>query len=150
MCSSCDSQQPAEEGDSTPAKAAPRAAFKFNSVGSQFKKQLGELMSQLLTMEPHYVRCVKPNGLNQPGLFENSNALHQLRCGGESNCVHTLLDRLTAQQHACAGVVASNSSRHAPHCGRVLTVCALTCCCCRCAGGCAHQLCRLPQQAALP
>jgi hypothetical protein len=51
-------------------------------VGSQFKKQLGELMSQLHTMEPHYVRCVKPNGLNKPGLFENSNALHQLRCGG--------------------------------------------------------------------
>jgi myosin-5 len=70
------------EGADTPAKSAPRAAFKFNSVGSQFKKQLGELMSQLHTMEPHYVRCVKPNGLNKPGLFENSNALHQLRCGG--------------------------------------------------------------------
>jgi myosin-5 len=72
------------EGSDTPAKAAPRAAFKFNSVGSQFKKQLGELMAQLHTMEPHYVRCVKPNGLNKPGLFENSNALHQLRCGGAS------------------------------------------------------------------
>jgi len=61
---------------------APRAAFKFNSVGSQFKRQLGELMGQLHTMEPHYVRCVKPNSLNTPGLFENSNVLHQLRCGG--------------------------------------------------------------------
>lgn len=78
----CCHMQVPEDGDGTPAKAAPRAAFKFNSVGSQFKKQLGELMSQLLTMEPHYVRCVKPNGLNQPGLFENTNALHQLRCGG--------------------------------------------------------------------
>jgi myosin V len=39
-------------------------------------------MAQLHTMEPHYVRCVKPNGANAPGLFENSNALHQLRCGG--------------------------------------------------------------------
>lgn len=65
-------------------KMAPRSAFKFSSVGSQFKKQLGDLMSQLHTMEPHYVRCVKPNGLNRPGLFENSNALHQLRCGGRS------------------------------------------------------------------
>jgi myosin-5 len=75
--------QVAEDADgNTPAKAAPRAAFKFNSVGSQFKRQLGELMAQLHTMEPHYVRCVKPNGLNRPGLFENSNALHQLRCGG--------------------------------------------------------------------
>lgn len=83
-CPHCCVPQVPEDGDGTPAKAAaPRAAFKFNSVGSQFKKQLGELMSQLLTMEPHYVRCVKPNSLNQPGLFENSNALHQLRCGGE-------------------------------------------------------------------
>lgn len=65
-------------------KIAPRSAFKFSSVGSQFKKQLGDLMSQLHTMEPHYVRCVKPNGLNTPGLFENSNALHQLRCGGKA------------------------------------------------------------------
>jgi hypothetical protein len=89
-----------DDGDGTPAKAAaPRAAFKFNSVGSQFKKQLGELMSQLLTMEPHYVRCVKPNSLNQPGLFENSNALHQLRCGGETvgaAAVHRLYQHLLA------------------------------------------------------
>lgn len=96
----CFMQAP-EDGDGTPAKAAPRAAFKFNSVGSQFKKQLGELMSQLLTMEPHYVRCVKPNGLNQPGLFENANALHQLRCGGECSCrlvlpSSRLLQRLSA------------------------------------------------------
>eukprot|EP00879_Flechtneria_rotunda_P010956 GHRR01011448.1.p1 GENE.GHRR01011448.1~~GHRR01011448.1.p1 ORF type:complete len:975 (+),score=342.76 GHRR01011448.1:784-3708(+) len=69
-------------GDGSAKSSAPRTAFKFNSVGSQFKKQLGELMGQLHTMEPHYVRCVKPNGLNQPGLFESSNVLHQLRCGG--------------------------------------------------------------------
>ena len=58
-------------------------AFKFNSVGSQFKKQLGELMTQLHAMEPHYIRCIKPNSINAPGNFENTNVLHQLRCGGE-------------------------------------------------------------------
>ena len=57
-------------------------AFKFNSVGSQFKKQLGELMTQLHSMEPHYIRCIKPNSVNAPGNFENKNVLHQLRCGG--------------------------------------------------------------------
>lgn len=56
--------------------------FKFNSVGSQFKKQLAELMTQLHAMEPHYIRCIKPNSLNAPGNFENKNVLHQLRCGG--------------------------------------------------------------------
>ncbi|KAG1657561.1 hypothetical protein FOA52_006761 [Chlamydomonas sp. UWO 241] len=59
-----------------------RQAFKFNSVGSQFKKQLGELMTKLHAVEPHYVRCIKPNGANVPARFEASNALHQLRCGG--------------------------------------------------------------------
>ncbi|MEW5300071.1 MAG: hypothetical protein WDW36_003028 [Sanguina aurantia] len=57
-------------------------AFKFNSVGSQFKRQLSDLMTQLHTMEPHYIRCIKPNSLNKPSVFENKNALHQLRCGG--------------------------------------------------------------------
>lgn len=56
--------------------------FKFNSVGSQFKKQLAELMTQLHTMEPHYIRCIKPNSFNKSMLFENTNVLHQLRCGG--------------------------------------------------------------------
>jgi len=59
-----------------------KAAFKFSSVGSQFKKQLAELMSSLHTMSPHYIRCIKPNALNKPLLFENAYNLHQLRCGG--------------------------------------------------------------------
>ncbi|GBG00632.1 myosin [Raphidocelis subcapitata] len=75
------------EGDATSADgaAAPAkrfAAFKFNSVGSQFKRQLGELMTLLARMEPHYIRCIKPNSANAPALFENANVLHQLRCGG--------------------------------------------------------------------
>eukprot|EP00775_Hariotina_reticulata_P007220 gene7220-7433_t len=74
--------EPASDSGDGSRAMAPRAAFKFNSVGSQFKRQLGELMAQLHTMEPHYVRCVKPNSFNRPGLFENSNVLHQLRCGG--------------------------------------------------------------------
>lgn len=59
-----------------------KAAFKFSSVGSQFKKQLSELMTTLHTMSPHYIRCIKPNSYNKPLLFENAYNLHQLRCGG--------------------------------------------------------------------
>eukprot|EP00976_Prorocentrum_cordatum_P117607 1196334-Prorocentrum_minimum.AAC.7 len=36
----------------------------------------------LNTTEPHYVRCIKPNNLNKPCIFEKANVLHQLRCGG--------------------------------------------------------------------
>ncbi|XP_042013386.1 myosin-11-like isoform X1 [Salvia splendens] len=55
---------------------------KFSSIGSRFKLQLQQLMDTLNTTEPHYIRCVKPNNLLKPGIFENINIMQQLRCGG--------------------------------------------------------------------
>ncbi|XP_043705630.1 myosin-6-like isoform X1 [Telopea speciosissima] len=55
---------------------------KFSSIGSRFKQQLQALVETLSATEPHYIRCVKPNNLLKPAIFENSNALQQLRCGG--------------------------------------------------------------------
>jgi myosin-5 len=62
--------------------AAAAAGYKFSSVGAQFKRQLGELMEALRAMEPHYIRCIKPNGRNRPADFEPRGVLQQLRCGG--------------------------------------------------------------------
>ncbi|GAB4821968.1 hypothetical protein N2152v2_009014 [Parachlorella kessleri] len=61
---------------------AMQSSYKFSSVGSRFKKQLAELMEALRRMEPHYIRCIKPNSYNRPMDFENLNVLLQLRCGG--------------------------------------------------------------------
>ncbi|XP_028075342.1 myosin-12-like isoform X1 [Camellia sinensis] len=55
---------------------------KFSSIGTRFKQQLQSLMETLSTTEPHYIRCVKPNTVLKPGIFENPNVLNQLRCGG--------------------------------------------------------------------
>ncbi|CAA7050109.1 unnamed protein product [Microthlaspi erraticum] len=55
---------------------------KFSSISSQFKQQLVTLLETLSTTEPHYIRCVKPNNLLKPLIFENQNVLQQLRCGG--------------------------------------------------------------------
>lgn len=46
--------------------------YKFSSVGSRFKRQLGELMEALHRMEPHYIRCIKPNSFNRslPGSLQ--------------------------------------------------------------------------------
>ncbi|KAM2004733.1 hypothetical protein ACFX15_028150 [Malus domestica] len=55
---------------------------KFSSIGTRFKQQLQALMETLSTTEPHYIRCVKPNTVLKPGIFENANVLNQLRCGG--------------------------------------------------------------------
>ncbi|XP_062149506.1 myosin-6-like [Alnus glutinosa] len=54
---------------------------KFSSIGSRFKQQLQSLFETLRTTEPHYIRCVKPNNLLKPSIFENENVLQQLRCG---------------------------------------------------------------------
>ncbi|RHN80100.1 putative myosin ATPase [Medicago truncatula] len=55
---------------------------KFSSIGSRFKLQLKHLMEALNLTEPHYIRCVKPNNLLKPGIFENMNVMQQLRSGG--------------------------------------------------------------------
>ncbi|CAN6547645.1 unnamed protein product [Malus baccata var. baccata] len=55
---------------------------KFSSIGSQFKQQLQSLLETLSAIEPHYIRCVKPNNQLKPAIFENSAVLQQLCCGG--------------------------------------------------------------------
>ncbi|XP_044391911.1 myosin-6 isoform X1 [Triticum aestivum] len=55
---------------------------KFTSIGSSFKQQLQSLLETLSATEPHYIRCIKPNNVLKPEIFENSNVLQQLRCGG--------------------------------------------------------------------
>ncbi|KAJ4722846.1 Myosin [Melia azedarach] len=55
---------------------------KFSSIGSRFKQQLQALLETMSATEPHYIRCVKPNNVLKPAIFENQNVLQQLRCGG--------------------------------------------------------------------
>ncbi|KAA8527842.1 hypothetical protein F0562_035289 [Nyssa sinensis] len=55
---------------------------KFSSIGSRCKQQLQALLETLSATEPHYIRCVKPNNLLKPAIFENYNVLQQLQCGG--------------------------------------------------------------------
>ena len=38
-------------------------------------------METLSATEPHYIRCVKPNNVLKPAIFENFNVIQQLRCG---------------------------------------------------------------------
>lgn len=45
------------------------------------QQQLQQLLETLSSTEPHYIRCVKPNNLLKPAIFENKNVLQQLRCG---------------------------------------------------------------------
>ncbi|CAL5343097.1 unnamed protein product [Camellia sinensis] len=65
-----------------PIREENTKSSKFSSIGSRFKLQLQQLMETLNATEPHYIRCVKPNNLLKPAVFENANVMQQLRCGG--------------------------------------------------------------------
>lgn len=54
--------------------------YRFH-VCASLQQQLVSLLEILNTTEPHYIRCIKPNNLLKPGIFENQNVLQQLRCG---------------------------------------------------------------------
>jgi len=75
---------PADQESSTSSSSSSgvQSSFKFSSVSSRFSKQLNELMSTLHDMEPHYIRCIKPNKSSVPMEFEVPGVLQQLRCGG--------------------------------------------------------------------
>eukprot|EP01018_Ginkgo_biloba_P035677 Gb_06924 [translate_table: standard] len=52
------------------------------SVASKFKGQLFRLLQRLENTSPHFIRCIKPNGLQLPGVCEQDLVLQQLRCCG--------------------------------------------------------------------
>ncbi|CAM0882392.1 unnamed protein product [Alopecurus aequalis] len=65
-----------------PASEENTKSSKSSSIATRFKMQLHELMETLSSTEPHYIRCVKPNNVLKPAIFENTNVLQQLRCSG--------------------------------------------------------------------
>lgn len=52
------------------------------SVATKFKGQLFQLMQRLESTTPHFIRCIKPNNFQSPGLYEQGLVLQQLRCCG--------------------------------------------------------------------
>ncbi|KAM9357499.1 unconventional myosin-Va [Symphorus nematophorus] len=52
------------------------------TVGFQFRQSLQMLMDTLNSTTPHYVRCIKPNDLKEPFLFDPRRTVQQLRACG--------------------------------------------------------------------
>lgn len=52
------------------------------SVVTKFKGQLFQLMQRLESTTPHFIRCIKPNNVQSPGMYEQGLVLQQLRCCG--------------------------------------------------------------------
>ncbi|XP_034129176.1 myosin heavy chain, muscle isoform X2 [Drosophila guanche] len=54
----------------------------FATVSSAYKEQLNSLMAILRSTQPHFVRCIIPNEMKQPGLVDAHLVMHQLTCNG--------------------------------------------------------------------
>jgi myosin heavy subunit len=52
------------------------------TLGAQFAGQLAALMATLSAAEPHYIRCIKPNHVKQPQLFDTPMILRQMTYAG--------------------------------------------------------------------
>ncbi|CAL8085899.1 unnamed protein product [Calicophoron daubneyi] len=52
------------------------------TLGLQFKRSLDSLMRTLQGCQPFFVRCIKPNDMKRPGLFDRELCVRQLRYSG--------------------------------------------------------------------
>ncbi|WOL04874.1 myosin-1-like [Canna indica] len=60
----------------------PSSDLRKQSVVAKFKGQLFKLMQRLESTSPHFIRCIKPNNKQLPGMYEHDLVLQQLRwCG---------------------------------------------------------------------
>ncbi|XDA85454.1 hypothetical protein R6Z07F_015230 [Ovis aries] len=49
------------------------------TVGTQFKNSLGSLLEILISKEPSYIRCIKPNERKEPSKFDDFLIRHQVK-----------------------------------------------------------------------
>ncbi|XP_065353756.1 myosin heavy chain, muscle isoform X18 [Cloeon dipterum] len=54
----------------------------FQTVSALYREQLNNLMTTLKSTQPHFVRCIIPNEMKQPGVIDSHLVMHQLTCNG--------------------------------------------------------------------
>ncbi|KAG7196144.1 uncharacterized protein KQ657_000156 [Scheffersomyces spartinae] len=64
----------------SPRKKA--SSNKLRTASQRHREQLVDLMDQLGSTEPHFVRCILPNLQKKPHKFDKPLVLNQLRCNG--------------------------------------------------------------------
>ncbi|XP_041478536.1 LOW QUALITY PROTEIN: unconventional myosin-Id-like [Lytechinus variegatus] len=69
------------------------------TAGTVFKNSMIELVKNLASKEPYYVRCIKPNEEKSPLLFEDVRCLHQVRYLGLLENVRVRRAGFASRQH---------------------------------------------------
>jgi len=54
----------------------------YSATWTHSQGQLFQLMQRLENTTPHFIRCIKPNNMQSPGMYEQGLVLQQLRCCG--------------------------------------------------------------------
>ncbi|ORX51799.1 hypothetical protein BCR36DRAFT_582836 [Piromyces finnis] len=49
------------------------------TISTQFKNSMNQLIKNLTAKNPHYIRCIKPNNDKKSGVFDDELCLHQCR-----------------------------------------------------------------------
>ncbi|KAK7113251.1 hypothetical protein V1264_012571 [Littorina saxatilis] len=65
-----------------PVKQQRKKGGSFMTVSNMHRESLNKLMKNLYSTHPHFVRCIIPNELKEPGLIDSHLVLHQLQCNG--------------------------------------------------------------------
>ena len=60
------------------------------TVSAKFLKGLSQLMREIATTHPYFIRCIKPNNDLKPGVFNSMMILRQLQCSGTVECVRLM------------------------------------------------------------
>ncbi|XP_077987827.1 myosin-VIIa-like [Glandiceps talaboti] len=63
-------------------KMSSETKKKSPTLGAQFRRSLDSLMATLSACQPFFVRCIKPNELKKPNMFERDLVTRQLRYSG--------------------------------------------------------------------
>lgn len=59
--------------------AAELGVKRPETASTQFRFQVSQLMDLLSKCRPHYIRCIKPNDIKKPNVFDSERVLHQVR-----------------------------------------------------------------------
>jgi myosin protein heavy chain len=70
----------ANAGSFVNGKRVKRGAFR--TAAQKHREQLGSLVAQLGSTQPHFVRCIVPNSQKKPSQIDVPLVLDQLRCNG--------------------------------------------------------------------
>ncbi|OQS02142.1 myosin [Thraustotheca clavata] len=71
-----------KKAEPKPLLEGRKKALPPKTLGSQFKASLTSLMETISVTQVHYVRCIKPNSVKSPTVFDKPMVVSQLRSAG--------------------------------------------------------------------